>query len=87
MTAACEESVRKIIATHINRAADDIADEATLADLGIASLEAIEILFDIEEHFDITLPERDPNFDTGTVRGLIEIVAAATADGDPAVNG
>ena len=30
--------------------------ESTLKDLGVASLDAIEVIFDIEEHFNINLP-------------------------------
>lgn len=51
--------------------------EATLKDLGIASLEAIELIFDIEEDFDITFPDERANFDTDTVQSLIDAVRTA----------
>ncbi|GAB2559231.1 acyl carrier protein [Rhodanobacter koreensis] len=55
-----------------------IKPESTLKDLGIASLEAIELIFDIEEHFDITFPDQQgANFDSDTVQSLIDAVQKA----------
>jgi len=51
-----------------------IKPESTLKDLGIASLDAIEVIFDIEEHFDVTLPNEDTDFENGTVGQLIEAI-------------
>ncbi|MFK2891499.1 acyl carrier protein [Dyella flagellata] len=48
--------------------------ESTLKDLGIASLDAIEVIFDIEEHFNINLPNEDIDFENGTVAHLIAAV-------------
>src|SRR3546814_7766486 len=42
---------------------------STLKDLGIASLEAIELIFDIEEHFNINFPDQQgANFDRDTAQ-------------------
>ena len=55
----------------------------------MASIEAIEVIFDIEEHFDITFPDQGANFDTDTVQHLIDAVElaqvqkAAAAEGSP----
>ncbi len=51
-----------------------IKPESTLKDLGIASLDAIEVLFDLEEHFNINLPNEDTDFDNGTVGQLVEAI-------------
>ena len=51
-----------------------IKTESTLKDLGIASLDAIEVIFDIEEHFNINLPNEDVNFESGTVGDLVAAV-------------
>lgn len=51
-----------------------IKPESTLKDLGVASLEAIEMIFDIEAHFDITIPDQGANFDTDTVQSLVDAV-------------
>ena len=51
-----------------------IKTESTLKDLGIASLDAIEVIFDIEEHFNINLPNEDVDFEHGTVGHLVAAV-------------
>lgn len=79
MTPSVQEQIFKIIAEHGKIDASQIKPESTLKDLNIASLEAIEIIFDIEEHFDITMPDRDPNFDTDSAQGLVEAVETALA--------
>ena len=51
-----------------------------MKDLEIASLDAVQIIFEIEDHFKITMPDRDPNFDTESVRGLVEAVDKLVAE-------
>jgi len=49
-----------------------------LKDLGVESLEAIELIFDIEEHFDITFPDQQgANFDSDTAQSLVDAVQTA----------
>ena len=80
MTDSIAPEIYKIIAGHATSVAEDaITPDSKLQDLGVDSLEAIEIIFDIEEHFDIHFPDRDPSFDTGSVRGLIDAVQSALA--------
>ena len=64
-----------------------IKPESTLKDLGVASLDAIEVIFDIEEAFDITFPDQGTNFDTDTVQHLIDAVHAALAAKDGSAQG
>ena len=60
-----------------------ITPRSTLKDLGIASLDAIEMIFDIEEHFDITFPEQQgADFGSDTVQGLVDAVRQALAEKD-----
>ena len=80
MSESIQDQVFKIIAEHGKVDVDQVKPESTLKDLNIASLEAIEIIFDIEEHFDITMPDRDPNFDTDSAQGLVDAVNEALAD-------
>lgn len=55
-----------------------ITPRSTLKDLGIASLDAIEMIFDIEEHFDIQFPEQQgANFDSDTAQSLVDAVQQA----------
>lgn len=79
MSETIQDQVFKIIAEHGKVDVDQVKPESTLKDLNIASLEAIEIIFDIEEHFDITMPDRDPDFDTDSAQGLVDAVNEALA--------
>ncbi len=79
MTASVQQQILDIVAKHADVDVASLTPESTLKEAGIDSLEAIEIIFDIEEHFDITLPDRDPNFDTETAQGLISAVETALA--------
>ena len=54
--------------------------DSTLKDLEIQSLDAVQIIFEIEDHFKITLPDRDPNFDTDSVKGLVDAVEKLVAE-------
>ena len=57
-----------------------ITPDATLKDLEIQSLDAVQIIFEIEDRFKITMPDRDPNFDTESVRGLVDAVDKLLAE-------
>ncbi|HET6555377.1 MAG TPA: phosphopantetheine-binding protein [Dyella sp.] len=63
-----------IIAKQAKIDIETIKPESTLKDLGIASLDAIEVIFDIEEHFNINLPNEDTDFDNGTVSQLVDAI-------------
>lgn len=68
------QETTEIIAKQAKIEQDTIKPESTLKDLGVASLDAIEVIFDIEEHFDIQLPNEDTDFDNGTVGQLVEAI-------------
>ena len=58
-----------------------VKPESTLKDLGVASLEAIELIFDIEEHFNINFPDQQgANFGSDTAQNLVDAVQKALAD-------
>lgn len=79
------EQIIEIIAKQAKIDPAIIRPESTLKDLGVASLDAIEVIFDIEEHFDITFPDQGTNFDTDTVQSLVDAVIKAVASkGDAA---
>ena len=69
-----KDTIYDIIAKESGIDREKITPEATLKDLEIQSLDAVQILFEIEDHFKITMPDRDPNFDTESVNGLVETV-------------
>ena len=78
MTATIQQQVFEIIAKQAKLDVNTIKPESTLKDLGVASLEAIELIFDIEEHFDITFPEQQgANFDSDTAQSLVDAVQTA----------
>lgn len=81
MTATIQQQVFEIIARQAKIEVATIKPESTLKDLGIASLEAIEMIFDIEEHFNINFPDQQgANFDTDTAQSLVDAVEKALAD-------
>ncbi len=54
--------------------------DATLKDLDVHSLDAVQVLFEIEDRFDIAVPEREDQYSAGTVRDLIEGVDRLVAE-------
>lgn len=56
-----KEKVEKIVKAHLDTEAD-ISGE-TLSDLGINSIDALELLIELENEFDIEIPDEDLNAD------------------------
>lgn len=79
MAASVEQQILDIIAKHSDVDPGTLNSESTLTDLGIESLEGIELIFDIEDHFDIHLPEKGPELDVNSAGGLIKAVRTALA--------
>jgi acyl carrier protein len=78
MNDTTQQRVFEIIAKQAKLDVAIIQLESTLKDLGVASLEAIELIFDIEEHFNINFPDQQgANFDTDTVQSLVDAVQKA----------
>jgi acyl carrier protein len=79
-----EQIIVDIIAKTCKIERSRITLDATLKDLDVHSLDAVQVLFEIEDHFRISVPERDDQYSAGTVRDLITgvdrlIVARAPA--------
>ncbi len=79
-----EQIIFDIIAKTCPVQRDRITLEATLKDLDMHSLDAVQVLFEIEDRFDISVPEREDQYSAGTVRDLIDgveklLAAKATA--------
>jgi acyl carrier protein len=80
MSDTTQQQLFEIIARQAKIDPGLVKPESTLKDLGIASLEAIELIFDIEEHFDINFPDQQgANFDSDTVQNLVDAVDTALA--------
>lgn len=56
-----------------------IQPESTLKDLGVESLTAIEVLFEIEERFDINFPDLSGDLNSGNLQQLIDSVETCLA--------
>jgi acyl carrier protein len=88
--AAIIDDVRSIIAKSLNIPAERLTPETRLDELGAESLDVIEIVFALEEKFDITIPlkadeatrlttgDQGVPFSTvGDVAGIVEKLIAA----------
>ena len=60
-----------IIAKTCSVERESITLGSTLKDLDVHSLDAVQVLFEIEDRFDIRVPEREDQFSAGTVRDLV----------------
>ncbi len=67
-----EQIILEIIAKTCSIERDRITLDATLKDLDVHSLDAVQVLFEIEDRFDVAVPEREDQYSAGTVRDLIE---------------
>ena len=78
-----QEIIYDIIAKTCSIDRSKITPESTLKDLDVHSLDAVQVLFEIEDKFDISVPEQEDQYGTGTVRDLVagveQLLAAKTA--------
>ncbi len=75
MTAATEDSVRELLAKFFGIEPARLRPETSLDELGLDSLAAVELIFEIEERFGVRVPnERAAEF--RTVRAIAEGVRA-----------
>lgn len=71
-----DEKVRKIIADQAMVPVEEVRDDASPDDLGLDSLALVEIVFAVEEAFDISVPfnANDPersDFDISSIRKIV----------------
>jgi acyl carrier protein len=75
VTAATEDSVRELLARFFGVEPDRLRPETPLDELGLDSLAAVELIFEIEERFGVRVPnERAAEF--RSVRAIAEGVRA-----------
>ena len=72
MSSSTEQIIFDIIAKTCSLERERITLDSTLKDLDVHSLDAVQVLFEIEDRFDVTVPEREDQYSAGTVRDLIE---------------
>lgn len=75
-----QDAIFAIIAKEAHIPVETINLESTLKDLQIDSLDIVQIIFELEDRFGITLPDRDPTVDTDSVRGLVAAVERLVAE-------
>lgn len=71
-------SIRLILFKKYDVPLEDITFDATLENLGLDSLTAVELAFDIEDQFKVKL-EEDPKIMRRTLRELIEAIDKVSA--------
>ena len=74
-----ENSVIKVIAKQKNIESSEISSDSTLEALGITSLEAITIVYDIEEEFDVEVKD-DTLAELRTVRDIVDGIAGLRSE-------
>ena len=89
MADSVKDKVIAIIAEQAVLEVSDVAEDATLQDLGIDSLGLVESIFAIEEAFDIQAPfnANEPEaseFDISSVAAIIKAVEGLVAEQHPA---
>jgi acyl carrier protein len=53
------ERVRNIVAKQLRVPVEKVTAESTFADLGMDSLDAVNLIFDVEEEFDVSIDDKD----------------------------
>jgi acyl carrier protein len=74
-----EKAVFDIITKTCSIPQDRITPDSTMQGLGVNSLDAVQVLFEIEDRFEITVPQREDQYSAGTVRDLVEGVERLVA--------
>ncbi|MBS0211898.1 MAG: acyl carrier protein [Proteobacteria bacterium] len=74
------QAIFAIIAKEAHIPLEKITLQSTLKDLEIDSLDIVQIIFEIEDRFGITLPDKDPSIDTDSVSGLVAAVDRLVAE-------
>lgn len=72
------EQIKQLIVEKFGVNADDIQAERPLGEYGLDSLGQIELLFAIEEHFEVSIPEEEAH--VANLQELAELVQRYKAD-------
>jgi len=73
------ERISAIIAKEVSIDPSEVKPESTLEDLKIESIDLVQIMFAIEEEFDIYLAEADVGFDVENVGQVVDAVEQLVA--------
>jgi len=67
-----ESKIREIIAKEAQIDASKLTLDANLADLDIESIDLVSIIYNIEEEYDIYIPQDDEQFKLETFRDVVD---------------
>jgi acyl carrier protein len=73
------ERLQTILTEKFSVDADKVRPDATLDTLGLDSLDLIEVLFEVEEEFDIRVPQESSALRTATVQDIVDSIEKAIA--------
>ena len=85
MKAEIQKKVTDLIADQIGLNSDQISLESSFEDLNIDSVGLVELVFSIEEYFEINIPfeeleEQDLKEKFSTVQSLIEVISGLSRE-------
>ncbi|MBN2739307.1 MAG: acyl carrier protein [Rhodobacteraceae bacterium] len=89
MRSQVHDQVLSIIAHEAHRAPEEVRAEMTLEELGLDSLGLVEVIFAIEEQFDISVPfnandTAQAQFDISSVGAIVRAVERLVSGESPA---
>jgi acyl carrier protein len=76
------ERVQKIIAKHLRVETDKVPLDATFEQLGMDSLDSVNLLFEVEDEFDISINDQEARSITSLPQMVegVEVLLACKAD-------
>ena len=85
MKVEIQKKVTELVAEQIGLKSDEISLESSFEDLSIDSVALVELVFSIEEYFEINIPfeeleEQDLKEKFSTVQSLVEVVTGLSGD-------
>ena len=78
-----EIKIKEIIAKEVSIDPSEITRDSTMEDLKIESIDLVQIMFAIEEEFDIYLADQDVGFDIKNVGQVVDAVQNLVAGKSP----
>lgn len=72
--ATTAETLKNILTEKFSVPEDKIRPEAKLEELGLDSLDLIEVLFEVEEAFDIRVPQEGAAIRAATIQELLDTI-------------
>jgi acyl carrier protein len=65
------ERVQKVMAKHLRKPVEEVPPDATFEQLGMDSLDSVNLLFEVEDEFDISIDDQEAK----SIKSIPEMVA------------